>query len=132
MKTSLCVTIGVVVVASFMLQSCDIAISRTKAMNAKKVLEIKRLLVAMEQHQQTTSVLPSTLDELRNADERIKDIDLSGYRYDAKGITLSDGSVWLILTSDAVRTGDVIVGRLPVEVTQRSDGEQRELRGTKF
>ncbi len=96
---------------------CDVHVSTKRALRAKDVVEIKRLLLVLEKYSSVKKQLPSGLEELKAFDHAIHDIDVSAYRYDSKGFLTADGAHWLISIRDPTHTGRLIVGRLPLEIS---------------
>ena len=100
--------------------SCDIETDNRRASYAKRHLEIKRILVALEMWRDKQIFLPTTLQELSTTDSTIQGIDLRQYEYNPNGLTMSDGSRWIISTINPMDPAHHIVGRLPYEVDVRT------------
>ena len=96
---------------------CDVHISKAPALHAKDRVEIKQLLLALEAYRDRNGVLPSTLEELWKKDPALQDINIKDFSYSSNGLAVADGTRWLIAISDPKDKAEVIVGRLPVEVT---------------
>ena len=95
----------------------DVHISKVPALRAKDRVEIKQLLLALEAYRDSNGVLPSTLEELWKKDPALQDINIKDFSYSSNGLAVADGTRWLIAIPDPKDKAEVIVGRLPVEVT---------------
>jgi len=98
---------------------CDIETNKQRALHAQRNTEMRRLLVALEMFRDKSGKLPSSLDELQKNDPAVRDISFQAYTYSAEGTLVADGTRWLITLADPKDATQLMVGRLPVEVTVR-------------
>jgi hypothetical protein len=110
-------TTSIIVFLLIFSTGCDVHISKVPALRAKDRVEIKQLLLALEAYRDRNGVLPSTLEELWKKDPALQDINIKDFSYSSNGLAVADGTRWLIAIPDPKDKAEVIVGRLPVEVT---------------
>jgi hypothetical protein len=104
------------------LLGCDVVTNKDHARHAKYRSEISRLLFSMEAYQATNSGrLPPSLEQLKEADTELRDIDVSPYSYSTNGFRIADSKRWLISIPDPYKKGNAIVGRLPLEVDSTTE-----------
>ena len=108
------------VFALLLVSGCGVETNQTRALRAKHNAAVRRLLVSIEIYKDQKGNLPTTLEELRKNDSQIGDIVINDYIYSTNGIVAGDGSIWLLATRNPLQTKQLIVGRLPVEVTTKS------------
>lgn len=125
MKTTLrCLLVAGSTIALLLFFGCGVETNQARALAAKHNSSIRRLLVSLEFYKNNNGAFPATLDELRKNDTNIRDIDISSYNYKTNGITVADGTRWLLVVSNPLHTNQVIVGRLPFEVANRTPQEK--------
>ncbi len=96
---------------------CDVDTAGPHAYYAKARTDTQVLLVSMEAYKEKNGHLPASLSELADSDPALARINLAEYTYGSNGIAVADGSSWLLSTPDPMHHARVIVGRLPIEVT---------------
>src|SRR5688572_17871950 len=107
----------VMVVLALQITGCDVHTDRQHALYAKALTETRVLLVNLEAYKEKNGHLPTSLGELANSEPALAQIDLTAFTYGPNGIPVADGGSWLLWTPDPKHDGRVIVGRLPIEVT---------------
>lgn len=107
-----------------LLTGCDIHTSKPQALHAKRNSEMRRLLVALEMFRDKSGGLPASLDALQKNDIAVQDINIQSYEYRSEGVTVADGTRWLLTTPDPKDSAKLIVGRLPVEVAVKEPKQQ--------
>ena len=114
--TVLALAIAMVVLA-LQLTGCDVHTDKQQALYVKARTETRVLLVNMEAYKEKNGHLPTSLSELAIREPALTGMNLAAYTYRSSGIPFADGSLWLLLTPDPKHDGQLIVGRLPIEVT---------------
>jgi hypothetical protein len=104
------------VATALVLFSCGIESNPRRAEHAKRRNELTCLLLSLEAYKREHGSLPANLAMLAANDTAITNVALEKYEYYPEGKTASDGSRWLLVTEHPVREGEVIVGRLPLEI----------------
>jgi hypothetical protein len=103
-----------------LVSGCDVETNQNRALYAKHNASIRRLLVSLELYKSQKGTLPASLQDLRAYDVQIRDISISEYTYSPSGIIVADHSRWLLAVSSPLHTNEVIVGKLPIEVTVKA------------
>ena len=96
---------------------CDLHTDKQQALHGKALTQTRILLVNMQAYKEKNGHLPTSLSELADSEPALARMNLAAYTYRTGGIPVADGSLWLLLTPDSKHYGRVIVGRLPIEVT---------------
>lgn len=107
------------IIALMLFFGCGVETNRARALEAKYNSSARRLLVSLQFYKNAHGVLPATLEELRENDKEIRDINIAYFNYKTNGITVADGSRWLLAVPNPCHTNQVIVGRLPLEVATK-------------
>ena len=95
---------------------CDMHVDKHQASYVKALTETKVLLVSMEAYKEKNKRLPASLSDLAGSDPALAQMNLAAYTYNSSGIPVADGGIWLVSVPDPKSDGQVIVGRLPIEV----------------
>jgi hypothetical protein len=102
---------------SLCLSSCDVHTDKVQASHVKARTEMKILLTAMDAYKTKNGQLPGSLEELAQNDPWLSNIDVRTFTYSSNAFTIADGTSWLIWIADPKTDEQVIVGRLPIEIT---------------
>jgi hypothetical protein len=108
---------AIMVVLAAEITGCDVHADRQDALYAKALTETRVLLVNLQAYKEKKGHLPNSLSELADSEPALARMNLAAYTYGPNGTPVADGSLWLLSTADPKHDGGVIVGRLPIEVT---------------